>query len=78
MLGESEEIEGRGRKRGWGGGGSSHSTTPAVRTLVKQRGGFNESLSIDGLTIGQHLASYARVTVWGKMEHTTKVEIPLN
>ena len=62
MLGESKEMKGRGGKGREEKGRSSHSTTPAVRTLVKQRGGFNESLSIDGPIIGQHLVSYTRVS----------------
>ena len=62
LLGESEEMEGVGGKGRGGRGRSSHSTTPAVRTLVKQRGGFNESLAIDGSTIGQHLASSTKVS----------------
>ena len=62
MLVESEEMEGRGGNGRERGGGSSHSTTLTVRTLVKQCGGFNESISIDGPTIGQHLASYTRVS----------------
>ena len=61
MLVGSEEMEGRGGKGRGGGGGGVFTQHYAHRSLVKQRGGFNESLSVDGPTIGQHLASYTRV-----------------